>query len=356
MRENAIYNKVLVVSPDYDAIGGMASIISSYRHNIKGLCFAKSNSRYGFLPGVFNLVILLFRMPLERLRGKKILHVHSASGKSFVRKSLIIRWGRYLGYKIIFHSHGGKMKEYVKKVGILKVWSTLKMCDVIIVLSQSWKEYFESTFHHPNIMVLNNTINMRPHSGAEYMKKYYEDKKIRFLFIGDVYKRKGVLDLVEAAKILKDDFNGRFEIIIGGGGELEMLKSKIKELNLEDEVKTVGWITGETKEGYLTSADVMVLPSYAEGMPVALLEGCAFALPAISTNVGGIPEIVKNGVNGILIEPGDVVALAKAMANFIENHKMLEEYSENALKEFAPFSIEEVKVNLGSIYKWILSR
>ncbi len=248
------------------------------------------------------------------------------------------------------------MKEYVKEVGIPTVWSTLKRCDVIIVLSQSWKEYFERTFHHPNIIVLNNTINIHPYNRAECVKIYNGDKKVRFLFIGEICKRKGVLDLVEAAKMLKDDFNGRFEIIIGGGGELEMLKSKIKELNLEDVVKTVGWITGETKEGYLTGADVMVLPSYVEGVPVTLLEGCAFALPAISTNVGGIPEIVKNGVNGILIEPGDVKALAKAMANCIENHKMLEEYSENALKEFAPFSIEEVKVKLGSIYKWILNR
>ncbi|MDE6859329.1 MAG: glycosyltransferase family 4 protein [Duncaniella sp.] len=345
-----VFEKVVVVGPDYRATGGISSVISGYRQHIDGLSFIKSNSRHGFICGVVNLIGLLFRLPFARISGRKILHIHSASGKSFVRKSIIVLWGRALGFKIVFHCHGGMMKEYVGRVGVRRVRNILVRCDVVIVLSQTWKAWYEQTFNLRNIKQLNNTISIVP----QRIINKKQSGKIRFLFLGEICERKGVWDLVEAARILNSDFYGKFEVVIGGGGEKDRLSTEISDNGLEDVVKPAGWITGSAKMGYLGNADVMVLPSYVEGLPISILEGCAFGLPAISTTVGGIPDIIKDENNGILIAPGDVAALATAMRKFIENPSLIESYSYNALKAFAPYAIHEVKEKLRSIYENVL--
>lgn len=346
-----IFKKVVIVGPDYRAKGGIATVISCYNHYIPGLSFMKSNSRHGFVFGVINLITLLFKLPFARFSGKEILHIHSASGKSFLRKSIIVSWGRFFGFKIVFHCHGGMMKEYVERVGVRRVKATLGVCDEVIVLSDSWKIWFEETFQLKNIKVLNNSIDVLPSCGDNKIRS----GKVRFLFLGEVCGRKGVWDLLEAAKNLKLDLGNRFEVIIGGTGEIDVLRFKIEENCLADIVKSVGWITGKEKIRIIESSDVMLLPSYIEGLPVSLLEGFAFGLPAIATTVGGIPDMVTDGMNGSLIPPGDVSALIAAMRDFIENPAKIDKYSINAVKSFEPYSIIKVRDRLREIYEKVLS-
>lgn len=348
---NEIFKKVVIVGPDYMAKGGIASVLSCYRHHVPALKFMKSNSRYGFVCGIINLISLLLRLPFVYLSGRKILHIHSASGKSFVRKSIIAFWGRVIGFKIVFHCHGGRMKEYVEQVGVHKVRSTLGKCDVVVVLSKSWEIWYRHTFHLNNIEVLNNSIDLFPMREG----KKHRSGKVRFLFMGEICERKGVWDLLETVRNLREELDDRFEVIIGGSGETDKLNAKIDEFGLTDIVKPVGWIAGDEKVEILESADVILLPSYIEGLPVCILEGFAFGLPAIATTVGGIPDLVQNGYNGRLITPGDVTALAESMKEFIENPDVVESYSTNALKSFEPYSINEVRERLELIYEKVIS-
>jgi colanic acid/amylovoran biosynthesis glycosyltransferase len=140
----------------------------------------------------------------------------------------------------------------------------------------------------------------------------------RMINIGRLVEQKGQLILVEASALLRD--RGRdFEVIIIGGGTFrEALEARIKELNLADRVKLVGWKTGEEVHRELLASRGLVLPSFGEGLPVVIMEALALRRPVISTYIAGIPELVRNGETGWLVPAGDVEALADAMTRLID--------------------------------------
>lgn len=347
------FDKVLIVSPDYNAVGGIATVVLSYKNNIPGLRFAKSNSRHGFIMGVVSLLLLFIRIPIERILGRKIVHIHSASGKSFVRKSLLIYWSRLFGYKIVFHSHGGKMKEYICEVGIRRVNRVLDKCDAIIALTYGWKYFFEKTFPNKKTYVLYNTSGLCPESVKE---RCIKSNKIRYMFIGEIGEQKGVTDLIRAIKLLSKRHKNSFEVVLAGSGDLDRYERMIREEGVSDIVSMVGIVVGKKKIDLFRSVNVLVLPSYAEGAPVCIIEGLTFGIPAIATNVGGIPEIIENNKTGIIIEAGDVKSLALAMEKFIENDTILEVYSRNALAASKIYSMEKIRNDLDLIYEDVLAK
>jgi len=135
----------------------------------------------------------------------------------------------------------------------------------------------------------------------------------RFINIGRLSEQKGQLLLVDAAARLRDE--GRsFEVaIIGGGPLLKALERKIELLSLRDQVQLLGWRNGQQVRDQLISARALVLPSFAEGLPVVIMESLALGRPVVSTYVAGIPELVRPGESGWLVPAGSVDDLANAM-------------------------------------------
>jgi glycosyltransferase involved in cell wall biosynthesis len=98
----------------------------------------------------------------------------------------------------------------------------------------------------------------------------------------------------------------------------ETLQQRIEELGLTDAVRITGWISGAQVREEILQARALVLPSFAEGLPVVLMEAMALSRPVISTYVGGIPELVLDGKTGWLVPPGDVDSLAQAMLHCLD--------------------------------------
>jgi glycosyltransferase involved in cell wall biosynthesis len=96
------------------------------------------------------------------------------------------------------------------------------------------------------------------------------------------------------------------------------------ELGIENHVVFVGWVSGAVKVDLLRRAQIYVLPSYNEGLPVSLLEAMSWQVPVISTRVGGIPELVREGVDGLLIDAGDRAALSSAIIELAQNAELRE--------------------------------
>ncbi len=136
--ENKSMHRVLTIGPSRKTLGGMASVLKVYKKSVPGFKHLASNSQRGTLAGLCVLAATLVRMPFERLCGRNVLHVHTASGKSFVRKTFIMRYGRLLGYKIIYHCHGAESKEYFRRIGLPKAKKVLKLASAVVVLSESW--------------------------------------------------------------------------------------------------------------------------------------------------------------------------------------------------------------------------
>ena len=137
--------------------------------------------------------------------------------------------------------------------------------------------------------------------------------KPRLVCVGRLCEQKGQILLLEAAKKLHDT-GVDFELILAGDGEMRAaIESLIVQHQLQDIVKITGWISSDEVRNHILSAQALVLPSFAEGLPVVIMEAMSLRRPVISTYIAGIPELLIPGENGWLCVAGDVEDLSKAM-------------------------------------------
>lgn len=348
---------VLMVGPARNVRGGISSVVNSYynsslvdRHQIiyiashvdgikiiKALYFAKAISFF-----VFYLL----------LRKAKLVHIHCASRASFTRKSIFIILAKMFCREIIVHIHGAEFNIFyndecnvIKKYYIRKI---LLLTDCIIVLSERWKEDIRNIVgRYVNIKIIANSVKLPAH-----IKGRNESTHINVLFVGRLGTRKGTYDLLKAAEIIiKLNRNVRF--ILCGDGDIGQVKNIISKKDLTQNIILPGWVLN--KEQYFRNADIFVLPSYNEGLPMALLEAASYGLPIVSTPVGGISEVIIDGVNGFLIQPGDINALKKCLLKLINDKDLRIRMSAKArqmVKE--KFNIEQKVLEVDNLYKELL--
>ena len=179
-----------------------------------------------------------------------------------------------------------------------------------------------------------------------------DDGKTHFLFLGEIGKRKGVFDIIRAIAGHRNEADGKMELKIGGNRNEEELISAIKSNSLEDIVSFEGWVSGEKKVRLLNWADVYILPSFNEGLPISILEAMSYGCPIISTPVGGIPEVVTD--NGILVAPGNAEEIWNAMYRYICNPALIEKEGQISLMNVKPYMPDSVISDLNGIYLNIL--
>jgi glycosyltransferase involved in cell wall biosynthesis len=152
----------------------------------------------------------------------------------------------------------------------------------------------------------------------------------QFVCVGRLCEQKGQILLIDAmAKLHKAGVD--CHLVLAGDGEMRnVIEQRIKELNLEELVTITGWVTSEEVKQLLLDSRAMVLPSFAEGLPVVIMEAMALHRPVISTYIAGIPELVVNGENGYLVPAGDVNALASAMKVALETSETQTQSMSNA--------------------------
>lgn len=186
----------------------------------------------------------------------QIVHVHGASYASFWRKRIFINLAKRFGKKVVFHCHGSEFQRFTSQ-HTNAVVKTLNKCDCIIALSDSWKEWFEQTIHHKNVVVIKNVI------APPRIHKVAHDR-FTLLFLGRLGYRKGIYDLLDVLIAHKNEFQGKLELFFGGDGDVEQVKEIIYKNGLEEIAQYQGWVDGDKKESLLNMADAYILPSYNE--------------------------------------------------------------------------------------------
>lgn len=247
------------------------------------------------------------------------------------------------------HEHAADFVEYYEAAADKQaITDTLRKCDALIVLSESWKEYFASIgMGAAKIHVLNNIV-----SPPELLpKKHIADGKLHLMYMGEISKRKGGFDLLQAISDNKEFFKDKLVLRMGVNEVDGDIKTFIKEHGLESFVSYEGWIAGKKKIDCLNWEDVYILPSYNEGLPIAILEAMAYSHPVISTPVGGIPEVIETGKDGMLVQPGDTKAIADAIKYYIENPDAIKRHGDKACQVVQNFFPEKVFDDLKRIYE-----
>ncbi|AVR95985.1 hypothetical protein C9I28_09755 [Pseudoduganella armeniaca] len=242
------------------------------------------------------------------LRGRAaLLHVHTASRASFWRKYPAFLLARLFGVPTILHLHGGGFaKFYGTECGRLRKWMIRNVYDnvtCVLVLSAQWERWVRGITRNTNVQALYNPV-----IAAATTVDWSRRDPATVLMLGRLNKNKGTYDLLKATAKLPPTL-AHARLCLGGDGEIEQAREAAGALGLAERVELAGWIGPEAKTGYLDSATVYVLPSYNEGLPMSVLEAMAAGLPVVTTPVGGIPEAVTDGVEGFLIQPGDIDAL-----------------------------------------------
>lgn len=299
--------------------------------------------------------IALCKLVLKLLSTEvDILHIHVAERASTFRKSIVTLIVLIWRKPVILHAHGPEFRLFYSKLPqFLKEWISwvFRRSDRFIVLSESWKNYYindvglkpEQVVVLPNPAKLPAQVPHRPNSDI-----------VNFVFLGRIGQRKGSFDLIEAYANLPAEYKNRARLILAGDGDVMQAQSLITTLNLSNYITVSSWLDSEQRDALLAKADVFVLPSYNEGLPMSILEAMSWGLPIITTPVGGIPELVTHSKNGLLVNPGDIQQLSEAMKSLIENDKLRLSLGSNARVTVIPYDVKNYFSSLVCIYHSLL--
>lgn len=346
---------MLGIDPASQVKGGISSVVDVYRAN--GL-FARwriayigtvASGSHAYKMRCLAVALWAF-IKLVFADRVSLVHAHTASRASFWRKSLFMLIARSAGIPVILHLHGGDFELFYRsecgKWRQRYIRYVLRSVDRVIVLSQQWRARIESIEPAAKTVTIGNPVAI-----PSIVPSIAERQPADLLYLGRFSERKGVFDLLEAGARVRAKYPA-LRIRCGGEGDIAGVESRARELGLADSLQMLGWVSGAAKDRELMQATIYVLPSYAEGLPMGVLEAMAVGTPTVATTVGGIPDAIENGVNGFTIEPGDIDALADAIQRLLDDADLRARFAAAArAKVEQNYSTQRVLAQLDELYK-----
>jgi glycosyltransferase involved in cell wall biosynthesis len=280
-----------------------------------------------------------------------LVHVHLSSRASFWRKSVVCLLARLAGRPYLLHVHGSEFAQFYEECSPRArriVSGVLARAALVLALSEAWRMTLREISPQARLDVLMNAVPLPPLEPAQRR----EEPEPTLLFLGEVARHKGVLELARSFAQVRRQFP-RLKLVYGGtGSALQEVRDLTAELELGSRVQFTGWLEAERKRAAFAGATIFVLPSYVEGMPMALLEAMSCGLPTIATAVGGVPEIITHEANGLLIPPGDTAALAAAIARLMSDPQLRQRLGDAARATVAErFSLDTAVRRLLEFYR-----
>lgn len=351
--------RIIMSGPLPPAIGGMASVLSALSQSRLATqtdltlfdTGKKTSANRSMLEGIqARLTLMKNWRALLRQHPDSIAHIHTCSGFTFFLDGVLLLLAKWQGCRVVMHVHGARFDDFLDELNPAMLATArflARRADVVIALSEDWKARLNQRLPASRIAVLPNGV---PEPVSSSTKATNETPK--FVFLGNLGKRKGVPVLLDAMELATVPWTLQF----AGGDEdpgfTEWTRNEINRRQLSHRAKLMGPMVGKHKEELLAQADAFVLPSLAEGLPMALLEAMAARLPVVVTTVGAMPEVINEGVEGYLVPPNDARQLAAAM-----NRMALPGEQRNVMglagyaKYRALYSVDAMAQTLLSIYE-----
>lgn len=347
-------NNVLIISPNPNRKGGIASVVKIYKEQFNLKVFASTKFQSTAFSFLFLFERLIsFLLFLLRDKSVKIVHIHSSSEGSFYRKYFFYKISKLFKKKVIFHIHSGRFhnfyndsNKFIKSL----IEEVIDNSDALIVLSKHWESYFKKTFKNKNVYIVHNIVEKPVTTKKTYMKA----GEINILYLGKIFKEKGIYELLDCIVENYKLLSPKIRLVVAGKGDEEYTK-KYRDIDTKKIISFPGWIGKEEKIKALKNTDILILPSYNEGLPVSILEAMSYKLPIIATPVGGIPEVLLNKVNGLIIQPKSVEAIKEAITYYIDNPEDIAKHGDASFNMIQGYFPSEVKKSLVSIYTSVLN-
>lgn len=281
-------------------------------------------------------------MALVLGRRVDVVQVHLSHGGSVLRKGSVLSAARLVGVRTIVHAHsfgfGGWFAQ--QSPSRQRLVRRLLRADRYIVLGDELAGEYAEVLHLPRrrVEVLHNPVVLVERSPSGVTPDL--DGPITVVSLGRVGQRKGSYDIVAAAALLEPAVRERVRLIVAGDGEVEQAKAAARAAGVDDIVEFSGWIEPDERAELLARAQIFLLPSYQEGLPMAILEACAAGLAVIVTPVGGIPDVIHDHQNGLLVQPGRPDEIAGAITELVREPSTLTRLAEAGRHTATSFGID----------------
>ncbi|MBW0014548.1 MAG: glycosyltransferase family 4 protein [Mycobacterium sp.] len=284
-----------------------------------------------------------------------VLHVHYSWRGSTVRKSVPLFVARLRGIPTILHCHTSHFFSWFDELPPLRrraVRAALR-ADYAVLLAQSHLAGFCARlgYQESNVRVLHNPVVMPAADPSPRTRR-----PLGVVSLGRLGVNKGSYDLVRAIGLLPDVIRGNLRVTLAGDGEVEQVREFARENGLGDTVDVVGWVGPLERDRLLADSAIFVLPSYSEGLPMAVLEAMANGVVPVITAVGAIPEVVTDGVNGVLVAPGDPGQLAAALHSLVADAELRNRLAAAAHARAGEFAVDRWRDALHDLWLAAASR
>lgn len=287
---------------------------------------------------------------VARYRPDAVYMPVASSWSGFLRDGVLAKIAKSSGAKVIGHVHGGRFDQIVNSTGVAawRVRRALSHFDVLLALGSRWFDLIRGSGFRGQVFVVPSTLRRDFFDRAAALSRERSARpEVTALFVGQVGKRKGIYDLLAALRQALD-LGAKIRLVVVGPSEypkeLQEAKRLTEALSLGDFVRFTGPLMNECLMEEFAAADFLILPSYAEGLPVVFFEAGAFGVPVITTPVGAIPDLIESGRNGLLVNPGDVEGIRDALAQMAGDsgarEKMGRQLKEDILR-FHPDAVSE---------------
>jgi glycosyltransferase involved in cell wall biosynthesis len=281
-----------------------------------------------------------------------VVHIHFSARGSTIRK-VILAWLTVRARRpLILHAHSGSFDRFFEQQPAFlqdALRRVFARADTFVVLSNYWRDFYARRcgVDAGRIMVLHNPVVL-PKVVPDRMNR----RHVQLLFLGRISEHKGAFDLLRAYLALPSELRDRTRIVFAGDGKVAELREAARVAG--DAVEVHYWIDPQRRDTLFAQSDAFILPSYYEGVPMALLEAMAHGLPVVTTPVGGIPEIVHDQVEGFLVAPGQHDQLVGALCTLIENESLRGALGRNARARAEHFDIDRYSTELLRLYRKML--
>ena len=280
-----------------------------------------------------------------------VVHIHTCSEFTFWRNGLDLLLARLFARPVVLHIHGARFHEFLgglspRRARVARL--ILHSAGRVVVLGKVWEERLRPWCTPGTIDVVPNGVAISP----EELSPAAQARTI--LCVANYEKRKGLEDLVRAVAALR---NARL-ILVGGeaeAGHRKTLESLASELGIGDRVDVAGPKRFDEVVQYFKVSGIFCLPSYNEGLPMALLEAMAHGLPVVATRVGSIPEAVEHAAEGYLYDAGDIPALTSCLERLLADSGAARSMGHNARQRVArEFGVEAMARRILDVYGRLL--
>jgi glycosyltransferase involved in cell wall biosynthesis len=353
---------VLLLGPHRAAVSGVSTHLNLLMDSSLGEDFELVHFQVGSEgrdEGAIGRLLRLLASPLALFatilfRQVSIVHLNtSLNPRAYWRDLAYLAVAKLLRARVLYQVHGGKLPHefFDGREALTRFlrW-TLGLADVVVVLARVELDAYRIFVPQQNVVALPNGIDTRAFARVPTVRSR-AGHPLRLVYIGRIAREKGLYETLQGIHLAAELGVDARITLAGQGDEEPRLRRYAQALGIASRVVFARPVFGDDKVRLLAGADVMVLPSYSEGLPYALLEAMAAGIPVIATPVGAIPDVMTHGTHGFLVPPRDGKAIAEALLRLWGDREQLSWMSRACRRRVhAAYAIERLAAQLALHY------